>query len=754
MLTGSAAKPSLVPMCPVRQSASRRSVLRAIVSGGLAITSGCLGGGVGQVAVPGVAGEYLNHPGWAAKLADCTYPDRDPELFGPTALNAQSSNQSLTVGLDRSGTVTVLRWPRTSFYDHVKYRTRTRDRPRMGAHPNAGAFLGLVVETEDGGETTWLRTWTTEQRYLDPFSDTILTRHRSGRLGLTVHVRDVVAWTVDAFVRRVDVRRDDDSPVARARLLAFENCNLVTTRYPFHPTRDWCEEGKNDDRARYDSDADVIVHDARGEDESTGFERRVAIAMGFAGPADDHQVGGDAFEPSASVRGTLTPTLDAYLDAADGRLLRNDEFVGQTTGALASDLSFEDGVASERVVFAAGETADEAATRIERARQRSFEDVRREKRDRYGDLLSDAPLPATDDEDVLAVARRALVTMVSNYDPRSGAIVASIATQSPYALDWIRDGAYFNYVLDRIGLEEWVDRRNRWYASIQRTADDAREGSSETPPGNWAMAYYGDGVPGGPIPYEIDETGYGIWTLWDHYRVTDDRSYLLAVYPAIRRAANYLCDCRDPATGLHCPAPEDDDPVLRRTVVGAGPVWLGLDSAVAAADALGRFEDAERWTSRRDELGEAIDEYLWDPEVDAYCKRAGTFDRAIAALAWPVEFEPADPSRMDRHLAACWERVEPAFAEPERGDLDWGLYETKVLLAIAKTSDPDSEWMDHVRDGLDWVATRHATPGTRVLGETWIREGEEILSAVSQPHAWEQVLFYLAALEAYPPDGW
>ena len=43
------------------------------------------------------------------------------------------------------------------------------------------------------------------------------------------------------------------------------------------------------------------------------------------------------------------------------------------------------------------------------------------------------------------------------------------------------------------------------------------------------------------------------------------------------------------------------------------------------------------------------------------------------------------------------------------------------------------------------------------MGEFWRIFGEgddrEVRSIQGQPHAWEQVLFYLAALEAYPPDG-
>ena len=85
-------------------------------------------------AAPHVPGDYH----------DCLRPDHDPEIYGPTDLNAESSNQRLAVGLNRAGTVTVFRWPRPSFYDQVKYRTTDRRLPRFGAAPNDGAFLGLA----------------------------------------------------------------------------------------------------------------------------------------------------------------------------------------------------------------------------------------------------------------------------------------------------------------------------------------------------------------------------------------------------------------------------------------------------------------------------------------------------------------------------------------------------------------------------------------------------------------------------------
>lgn len=745
---------------------SRRRLLTAVgaagtaLGGGSVVSSDTVLANTGQESQPshdtsrylaGATKWYLRR-----RVTDeqCLYPNNSPELYGPTALNAQSSNQRLAVGIDREGTMTVVRWPRPSFYEHLKHKTSDRDRPRFGAYPNTGAFLGLVIDREGttDPELTWLRTWESSQQYVHDLSDTIKTEYRSDQYGLMVTVSDLVAAEEDAFVRRVTVQRDDNSAIATVRLVAFENFNLVVSKHVQLPIRSWCEEWRNEDTAVYDAESDAIIHTQAGVDASTGIHRSVAIAMGFDTPSDGYQVGGDAYEPAASSAGEGGPTQDAYDDATDGELRGNETYTGQTTGALATPLDLSDEPATATLIFAAAEGSDDARATLDRTRDQAFDALDREKRAMFDELLADAPLPNTDDPVIRSVATRALVTLVSNYDPQSGAIIASIASQSPYYLDWVRDGAYFNYVLDLIGLHDWVETRNRWYADIQQSVSDPRPSHLTTPPGNWAMNYYADGIAGGPIPYEIDETGYGLWTLWDHYEVTGDATYLDDVYPAIRRAANYLVTCQDPITGLQCPAPEDDHLVPSQTIVGATMVWLGLDSAVQAARELGHGDDAVRYETRRDRIEAAIDAHLWDPAAGAYgTKRAGFPD---PALAWPACFKAFDHPRMQRHLEALYHiNQRDAYREPEAGTTRTGLYEAKSLIPNAMAWNDDPEKMADVREGLRWIAHRHATPDTHVMGEVWLVEDNEVKTTVSQPHTWEQVLFYLASLETHPPEG-
>ena len=386
-------------------------------------------------------------------------------------------------------------------------------------------------------------------------------------------------------------------------------------------------------------------------------------------------------------------------------------------------------------------------------------------------------MPDTDDEAVLALARRALVTLVSNYDPKSGALVASIATQNPYALDWPRDGAFFNHALHLLGLGEWVEKRNRWYASLQAGNGEHATGQQSIPDGNWAMNYYADGVVGGPVPYEIDQTAYTVWTLWDHYTMTGDDEYLDAVYPAIERAAEFFCSHRDPDTGLHALAYEDDNSLKSHTIVGAAPIWLALGAAAQAASEQGADDAAARYLARRDEIEAAIERHLWREDDGAYTggsRLVRALERlksvpglghlirmtplvpntaAQPAILWPVGYHNESDPRMASHVDHVWEHVTETLAEPQRGNRKSGMYETLGLIALAQAWRDDTEQFPLVQQGVEWVAHEHATDDTHIMGEMWMSRNGGVVTAASQPHTWAQVLFYYAALEAFPPEG-
>lgn len=680
----------------------------------------------------------------------CFDPSKPVEPYGPTDVNVQVGNGRVTVNENEAGTITVFKYPNPSLYNLVKYFTLDRNaRGRVRVqYPNEGSFAGIRYSTASGvTQFAWLRDWRSSQRYDSPDTPVSVTTHRSPRrLGLRVTSIDLVPPGSDHLLREFWVNRSRDSPVRAASLVYFANFNPIATHIPFLPITDWCTADGSDQHAAYDAGAHAIVNWWSGIDLATGMPSAIAVAFGFAGPDTAHQVGEDAYDPSLPSAGPP----DAYVQASSPphRLGGDGAADGQTTGALEQRLRFDDrGRAEARMTIAAGSGPEAALAALNAGRRFGFARQMAAVRGDWRRYLRRTRLPAGGGRRVIEVAKRSLMTVRLARAAETGAIVASVNTQSPYGEDWIRDGAFINRLLDMNGFADWVTQHNLFYARVQTSGENP---SALRPPGNWAMNFYFDGVDGGPIPWEIDETGFGIWTLFDHYRFLrgeDARSYLTQVYPAIARAADFLVLCEDPTSGLQCIANEDDHPMPSQTLHGAGPVFLGLRSAIAAAEAVGdRSARVAGWQRRLERLRTAIDA-LYDPDRNSYAlgKPFGNVYRVYEYggwLLWPVRFRPYGDRRMVGEAAAVNAAMRRSLASPR------GAYEAKALLGLSHAWKPFSRPHRVALERTLRYLARALTTATGLFGEAWTRvtSGRPI-AVQDQPHVWQHTLFYLAALQ-------
>jgi hypothetical protein len=263
------------------------------------------------------------------------------------------------------------------------------------------------------------------------------------------------------------------------------------------------------------------------------------------------------------------------------------------------------------------------------------------------------------------------------------------------------------------------------------------------------MASYGDGIDGAPIPWEIDETGLGIWALESHagYLPAASRSpYLRQVFPAISRAADFLTTCVDPLSGLQCEANEDDNFTPSQSLHGAETTELGLRSALAAAAALGEH-GAEQvgWRSRLQQLDAAI-AHLYDPATHSY-REAQSGSNAYNVsygdggwMLWPVAFRPYTDPTMLGEADAVRAAMDASLRSPR------GEYEAKALLGLAYAwGRPTPAQSRELHGVLSYLASTLTTP-TGLFGEAWERFGGKPLPVEDMPHVWEHTLFYLAAL--------
>jgi len=66
--------------------------------------------------------------------------DLPQEPFGATDINALTGTQGLTVGINQKGTITLFKYPNSSYYDQVKYMTTKRTAPNLSALENKMNF--------------------------------------------------------------------------------------------------------------------------------------------------------------------------------------------------------------------------------------------------------------------------------------------------------------------------------------------------------------------------------------------------------------------------------------------------------------------------------------------------------------------------------------------------------------------------------------------------------------------------------------
>lgn len=708
------------------------------------------------------------------QTSSCYNPSA-PYAYGATDANSESGNSSLTALFAANGTLTVLRSLAANDDNQVNFFASSYDAATgqpQPAEPNQGAFIGVRYLLDGAPSFAWLRSWPSTQRYLNGSTPIVLTSY-AGPSGISVS--DEAFATAgplstldpalssagpDALVQRLTVSLSSASSVTDVALVAYGNWNPVATAVPYAPLADsGCTAYLNEDKvAVYNPTAQAVVVSWSGVNASTHKMAASAVAFGWSGGTEAWQVGGD------STDSTTPPTdpTDAYRELSSSPYILSDDStsVGQTTGATMAALALEPGTsASLALLTTAAATPQAALDQLAAARQLPMSSELSMVENSWTALLARAATPNTSDAAIVSAARRTLMTVLLAVDPRSGAIIASPNTQGPYGEDWIRDGAFINAMLDQNGFTSIVTRHEFFYA---RTQSSPANPVPTTPFGNWPMVMYpSGGGPGGPIPYEIDETGYGAWTLYDHAAYLSGAAagqYLEKVFPAIARAADWLTVCQDPQTGLPCPANTGDNYEPGETLQAAGPVLLGLRSAIAAAGQLGiDTSEVAQWRARTATLEAAIDA-SYDPSTQDYRRDPsqlgpGSIDDQVTgqsgyenggALLWPVQLHSFSDPRMQGEAAAVYSSMEASFSASSGG------YEGAQLLGVCRAWTPLTPTRrSALAHALDQILATTAT-STGLLGEYWQRWGDGTVTPLNDiPHTWESALFDMSALCVY-----
>ncbi|HDH97081.1 MAG TPA: hypothetical protein ENF73_05080 [Proteobacteria bacterium] len=753
--------------------------------------------------------------------ADCNTLE---QTFGATNVCGLVGNGGMVAAFSCRGEMTVLRWPSPTYYDQLLYISSNaadaRRRPRFGALEQMGAFWGLKLMLTDGSsEVTWLRDepWRVETGYLHPRSGVLVHRYANDELKLAATSYALIDPEFDILAWRLEVEREEGSPVKAAEAIFYANISPCATRLPYVPMFDWALDMYNDFAAIYLHQQDAILHmlpvkrsladldDIMKASEemrpqmveeiyrSMGSREGVYLALGFEQHSWSHQVGmdradvcsymkefaagvdweswglpGNPLENIAFCFSSYTELLyrirswthmpqGAYEDAGDGVLSGSVAAAVQVDEAIARGVLTEgESSGAATVYIAASGRLTDAVRLLDRARGMGWDELLSRTEGFFKGWLARAWLPDTDDELIRNFYLRTLISIKQTQDRTTGARPASISTQPPYAEDWPRDSAFNNYFLDMAGYHTEAELNDLFFASVVRTYPFLM-----APAGTYEMNYYADGAPGGPLFFEIDNTGLILWQMSEHAKFLDEgerAAYLEAVYPAIQLSAAGLAACRDPETGLQCLAWEDGNPRgMTQTLHGASAVLAGLKAALDAAREVGDGLLVEVLEDRIDELEAAIVDNLY-AEADGF--QGGSTARAW--ILWPARiFDYGDP-RWTNHVV----RLKSDIWRPVNEDVEQFGYEGKGAWALAEYCRElgDEECLADLRDWVRRYIELIAVPGTLHVGEVYCRVDIDedgifdlVESRVAIPHIWPAVLLSATALLSYgakePPPG-
>jgi len=311
-----------------------------------------------------------------------------------------------------------------------------------------------------------------------------------------------------------------------------------------------------------------------------------------------------------------------------------------------------------------------------------------------------------------------------------------------YDAFWCRDSAYQIAAMLRMGLNEEARAAAEVYVKIQ------------LPDGEFPSIVSGDYRPGGP--HEWDAQGQGIYSLVQVYRFTRDRAWLQRVYPALRKACEFLEGVRlanmteevrqkppplNYAFGILTPSVSAED-------LGPGDwhhywddFWavLGWRDAEYAARELGLEDDARWMRTSGDELlastMESIRQVMAHYGIDYIPngpedKDSSSMARGTSPGLWPgMILDPRDPLTL-RSFDVYWEKW---IAPTGGGYVHWGSvwgYGMELGACYVLLGQRERAWKM-----LRWHLDHQSAPGVYAWGESFDPKTGRFRGG-DMPHTW------------------
>ncbi|MBL7140870.1 MAG: glycoside hydrolase family 15 protein [Planctomycetes bacterium] len=482
--------------------------------------------------------------------------------------------------------------------------------------------------------------WTTDQGWtksLGYLPETLATDVRLAHEGLGVRLAcsDAVDFNRNVYIRQIRV--ENTSATRReVRLFLQQDLSMYGA--------------KVGDTAYYDPRLEAVVHYRGSRYVLAGFCRREGDGRDRHG-VDQFATGMCGFR---GAEGT-------WRDAEDGRLSGNPISQGAVDSTIGATVTLEGGASATLYYYLViAQSFDELRELYEVVKARTPEGMLR-RTIRYWRAWVNGPaynfgnLP----EGVQDLYKRSLLVLRSQIDNRGAVIAANDSdvlqfSRDTYSYMWPRDGALVCHALDLAGFP---DVTRRFYSQCADLLTDEgyllhKYNPDGTPASSW-HPWMVDGTQ--RLPIQEDQTALVLWALWRHFWQYRDVEYVRPLYHSlILRAADFMVDFRDPATGLPRPSYDLWEERYGIHTYTCATVYGGLTAARNFAQVFGDYDHAERYDQAATQVRDAMARHLWSEEHGRFVRRLvptadgrmeidATVDASLFAVFKFHAFEADDP---------------------------------------------------------------------------------------------------------------
>jgi glucoamylase len=227
---------------------------------------------------------------------------------------------------------------------------------------------------------------------------------------------------------------------------------------------------------------------------------------------------------------------------------------------------------------------------------------------------------------VIELFKRSLLVVRTQID-NGGAIVAANDSdimqfsRDTYSYVWPRDGALVADSLDLAGFPDIA----RWFYSFcsKVITEDGYFYHKYNPDGSPASSWHPWVLKNArAMPIQEDETALVVWAIWRHYYRYRDIEFIRPIWvDIVQKAADFMCQYRDPRTGLPQPSYDLWEERWGVHAFTVATVYGGLKAAHNFAVCFGDRERAERYNKAAEEIKAGASKYLWSEKLKRFVRR-------------------------------------------------------------------------------------------------------------------------------------